>query len=74
MTKTFQTADVCDEAHIQTVAYCKRLGIALNLPEDEWEDEEEPIYSEEAKRIFDSFVVKIEEKWESEGMVNERDL
>lgn len=71
--KTFNTADVCEEAHRLTVLKCKRLGIEVDM-EDE-DDEDEVAYTEQAQIFFEEFVDAIEKKWEAdEGMVNEREL
>jgi hypothetical protein len=71
--KTFNTSDVCQEAHRLTVLKCKRLGIQVD--EEDEDDEDELDYTEEARAIFEEFVNAVEEKWESdEGMVNEREL
>ena len=69
--KTFQTADVCEIAHQLTVYECARLDIQLNSEDS---DEDEEVYSDEAQTIFDRFVIYVENIWEAEGQVNERDI
>ena len=66
MSKTFQTADVCELAHELTVRECARLNIKV--------DEDEETYTNEAQDIFNRFSEWVEHIWETEGKVNERDL
>ena len=68
--KTFQTADVCEFAHHLTAYECARLDIPLNS--EDCDDGE--VYSDEAQTIFDRFVIYVENIWEAEGQVNERDI
>ena len=71
--KTFNTADVCEEAHRLTVLKCKRLDIPVDMPDED--DEDEMDYTPEARIIFEEFVNAVECKWEDdEEMVNEREL
>jgi len=71
--KTFNTADVCEEAHRLTVLKCKRLGIEVDAVDED--DEDEVAYTEQAQVIFEEFVEAIEKKWEEDRkMVNEREL
>lgn len=62
--KTFNTADICEEAHRLTVLKCKRLNIEVDAVDED--DEDEVAYTEEANTIFDEFFEAIELKWESD--------
>jgi len=62
--KTFNTADVCEEAHRLTVLKCKRLGFEVDTVDED--DPDEMAYTEEAQVFFEEFVDAIEEKWEAD--------
>jgi ribose 5-phosphate isomerase len=62
--KTFNTADVCEEAHRLTVLKCKRLGLEVDAVDED--DEDEVAYTDEAQVIFDEFFEAVEQKWEAD--------
>jgi hypothetical protein len=62
--KTFNTADICEEAHRLTTLKCKRLGIEVDAVDED--DDDEIAYTDQAKLFFDEFFEAIEEKWEAD--------